>query len=479
MACSMQWPADRGGPPPRRRAARPARPKAASPHRCNSGRPRPCGEAAHLAFDPLQPLGRALASDCMGAIYPPGKIRSLPADGEPCHTMRTSISHAAGPGPPLPRRAGTCQRSRLRHDGRSGDDAASPRPSRRRPISSARAAAAPSSPPIPRNISTLRRASPPRRCPPARSSPARCIPRCGRQGPGSCPICGMALEPEMPTADAGPNPELVDMTRRFWIGAAADGAGGRAGNGRPPVRLASASRRTQSNWVQLVVRHAGGAVGRLAVLRARRAVDRDPQPQHVHADRARHRRGLGLQRRRDACARTCFRRRSAAMTARSRSISRRPRSSPCWCCSARCWSCARASRPPARSARCSIWRRRPRISVTEHGDAVVALDAVAVGDRLRVRPGDKVPVDGELIEGRSHARRVDGDRRVDAGRARMSAPRSSAARSTAAAASSCAPRRSAATPCWRGSCRWWRRRSARARRSSASPTGSRHGSCRR
>jgi len=41
------------------------------------------------------------------------------------------------------------------------------------------------------------------------------------------------------------------------------------------------------------------------------------------------------------------------------------------------------------------------ISVTEHGDAVVALDAVAVGDRLRVRPGDKVPVDGELIEGHS------------------------------------------------------------------------------
>ncbi len=37
-------------------------------------------------------------------------------------------------------------------------------------------------------------------------------------GPGSCPICGMALEPEMPAAGSGPNPELVDMTRRFWIG---------------------------------------------------------------------------------------------------------------------------------------------------------------------------------------------------------------------------------------------------------------------
>jgi Cu+-exporting ATPase len=39
-------------------------------------------------------------------------------------------------------------------------------------------------------------------------------------GPGSCPICGMALEPELATAEAGPNPELVDMTRRFWIGLA-------------------------------------------------------------------------------------------------------------------------------------------------------------------------------------------------------------------------------------------------------------------
>ncbi len=37
-------------------------------------------------------------------------------------------------------------------------------------------------------------------------------------GPGSCPICGMALEPKLASAETGPNPELVDMTRRFWIG---------------------------------------------------------------------------------------------------------------------------------------------------------------------------------------------------------------------------------------------------------------------
>ena len=38
--------------------------------------------------------------------------------------------------------------------------------------------------------------------------------------PGACPKCGMALEPRVPAADAAPNPELADMTRRFWIGVA-------------------------------------------------------------------------------------------------------------------------------------------------------------------------------------------------------------------------------------------------------------------
>lgn len=36
--------------------------------------------------------------------------------------------------------------------------------------------------------------------------------------PGDCPICGMALEPMTPTADAGPNPELIEFRRRLWIG---------------------------------------------------------------------------------------------------------------------------------------------------------------------------------------------------------------------------------------------------------------------
>jgi P-type Cu+ transporter len=43
-------------------------------------------------------------------------------------------------------------------------------------------------------------------------------PEIVRDAPGSCPICGMALEPRTVGAVEGPDPELVDMTRRFWIG---------------------------------------------------------------------------------------------------------------------------------------------------------------------------------------------------------------------------------------------------------------------
>ena len=41
-------------------------------------------------------------------------------------------------------------------------------------------------------------------------------PEIARDAPGSCPICGMALEPMMPTLDEGENPELADFRRRFW-----------------------------------------------------------------------------------------------------------------------------------------------------------------------------------------------------------------------------------------------------------------------
>ena len=45
-------------------------------------------------------------------------------------------------------------------------------------------------------------------------------PEVRQDHPGACPICGMALEPAMVTADEGPSAELIDMARRFWIGLA-------------------------------------------------------------------------------------------------------------------------------------------------------------------------------------------------------------------------------------------------------------------
>jgi P-type Cu+ transporter len=79
-------------------------------------------------------------------------------------------------------------------------------------------------------------------------------PEVVRDEPGSCPICGMALEPRKVTVEEPPNPELVDMTRRFWVGALlgvpvfvlamGDMVFGMGLGGRIDVRL--------TNWVGLI-----------------------------------------------------------------------------------------------------------------------------------------------------------------------------------------------------------------------------------
>src|SRR5262245_12647634 len=43
-------------------------------------------------------------------------------------------------------------------------------------------------------------------------------PQIRQVGPGTCPVCGMTLEPERASLDEGPSAELIDMRRRFWIG---------------------------------------------------------------------------------------------------------------------------------------------------------------------------------------------------------------------------------------------------------------------
>jgi Cu+-exporting ATPase len=78
-------------------------------------------------------------------------------------------------------------------------------------------------------------------------------PQIRQRGPGSCPICGMALEPELGARESGPTPELKDMTQRFWIALALTA----------PVFLLEMSghlfdlhswlRQQTSNWLQLIL----------------------------------------------------------------------------------------------------------------------------------------------------------------------------------------------------------------------------------
>src|SRR5713226_7089197 len=76
-------------------------------------------------------------------------------------------------------------------------------------------------------------------------------PEIRQPGPGHCPIGGMALEPEL-AAETGPNPELIDMTRRFWIGLALSLPVVALEMGGHLANLHMLLGRNVSNWLQLV-----------------------------------------------------------------------------------------------------------------------------------------------------------------------------------------------------------------------------------
>jgi Cu+-exporting ATPase len=78
-------------------------------------------------------------------------------------------------------------------------------------------------------------------------------PQIQQVGPGTCPICGMALEPQTMTADGGPNHELVDMTRRFWIGLALALPVFILEMGGHVTGLTMLLGQQLSNWIQLVL----------------------------------------------------------------------------------------------------------------------------------------------------------------------------------------------------------------------------------
>jgi Cu+-exporting ATPase len=78
-------------------------------------------------------------------------------------------------------------------------------------------------------------------------------PEVRQEGPGACPICGMALEPLIVTAEAPPDHELADMTRRFWfgVGLSVPVIGLDMGGHLPGLGLHHIVSETASAWIQL------------------------------------------------------------------------------------------------------------------------------------------------------------------------------------------------------------------------------------
>jgi P-type Cu+ transporter len=224
-------------------------------------------------------------------------------------------------------------------------------------------------------------------------------PEVRQEGPGSCPICGMALEPETPTLQSGPNPELIDMTRRFWIGVlltlpvVALEMGGHLFDWHP-------LNPSQSNWVQLifatpVVLWAGwpffqrGAQS-LATrnLNMFTLIALGTGVAWIYSVIATTAPGLFPPAFRDHHGSVAVYFEAAAVITVLVLLGQ---------------VLELRAREQTSGAIRALLDLAPKttISVTEHGDEVVTLETIAVGDRLRVRPGDKVPVDGELIEGQS------------------------------------------------------------------------------
>ena len=226
-------------------------------------------------------------------------------------------------------------------------------------------------------------------------------PEIRQVGPGSCPICGMALEPELATAETGPNPELVDMTRRFWIGLALTVPVFALEMGGHLTDLHMLIGSQLSNWVQLalatpVVLWAGwpffqrgwdslktGNLNMFTLIAMGTGVA------WVYSIVATLFPELfpPTFRTMDGAVPVYFE--AAAVITVLVLLGQVLELK------------AREQTSGAIRALLDLAPKRARRIAPDGSDEEVGLDAVVVGDRLRVRPGESVPVDGALIEGRS------------------------------------------------------------------------------
>ncbi|MBL8552875.1 MAG: heavy metal translocating P-type ATPase [Phenylobacterium sp.] len=225
-------------------------------------------------------------------------------------------------------------------------------------------------------------------------------PQIRQIGPGSCPICGMALEPEVVSADSGPNPELADMSRRFWIGLALtipvfglEMGAHLLGHG---LMVSPAT----SNWIQFalaspVVLWAGApffARG-WASLRARSLnmftlIAMGVGVAWLYSVAAVAAPGLfpSAFRRSDGSVPVYFEAAAVitVLVLLGQVLELR----------------ARERTSGALKALLNLAPKTARRITAAGDDEEVAVEAILVGDRLRVRPGEKIPVDGEVVEGR-------------------------------------------------------------------------------
>jgi Cu+-exporting ATPase len=224
-------------------------------------------------------------------------------------------------------------------------------------------------------------------------------PQIRQKGPGSCPICGMALEPETVTADTGPNPELIEMTWRFWIGLALTLPVVGLEMGGHLFRLPISA--SLSGWLQLVL--------------ATPVVLWAGWPFFVRGWQSLQNRSLNMFTLIALGTGAAYLYSLVAMLAPGLfpPAFRMEGSVAVYFEAASVITVlvllgqvlelrAREHTSGAIRALLNLAPKTARRVKADASEEDVPLDQVQIGDRLRVRPGEKVPVDGELIEGRSN-----------------------------------------------------------------------------
>jgi Cu+-exporting ATPase len=226
-------------------------------------------------------------------------------------------------------------------------------------------------------------------------------PEIRQVGPGSCPICGMALEPAMAEADTGPNAELADMTRRFWIGLVLTLPVFVLEMGSHLVDLHRLIDPSVSGYIQFafatpVVLWAGWP---FFVRGAQSLVTRNLNMFTLIAM------GTGVAYVYSLVATFAPNVFPAAFRSHGGSVAAYFEAAAVITVLVLLGQVlelqARAQTSGAIRALLNLAPKMARRLKDNGSDEEVPLDAIAVGDRLRVRPGEKVPVDGVVVDGRS------------------------------------------------------------------------------